>query len=139
MKFVIYKEIDSAELVEMTPLLRQGFELSTELPNSTARKAAGSVRRGSTSRKGPVQVVRVTPDRPVKVTRRVRRHTQCRWSDEMILAALKLRETGLKWRIIARRLRVKCTGGAVSQVCHKRMPEQTAKVNQLAMAARAGE
>jgi hypothetical protein len=132
MKFVIYKEIDTVELMAMTPLLRQGFELSASLPKAAARKPVGTVRRGG------VQVVRVAPNKPVAVTRRTRRHRQLKWSDDMLVAALQLRATGLKWRIVARRMGVKCTGGAVSQVCHKRMPEKTAKANDAALAARAG-
>jgi hypothetical protein len=139
MKFVIYKEIDSVELMAMTPLLRQGFELSTGMPKATARKPVGTVRRGSDAGNGgSVRVVRVAPDKPVTVTRRTRRHRQLKWSDDMLLAALQIRATGVKWRIVARRIGVKCTGGAVSQVCHKRMPEKTAKANEAALAARAG-
>lgn len=132
MKFVIYKEIDTAELMAMTPLLRQGFELSTELPKAAAHKPVGTVRRGT------VRVVRATPDKPVASTRRTRRHRQLKWSDDMLIAALQMRATGLKWRIVARRMGVKCSSSAVSQVCHKRMPEKTAKANEAALAARAG-
>ena len=132
MKFVIYKEIDTAELMAMTRLLRQGFELSAAMPKAVAHKPVGTVRRGG------VQVIRVTPDKPVTVTRRTRRHRQLKWTDDMLLAALQMRGTGLKWRLIARRLGVKCTGGAVSQVCHKRMPTKTAAANGAAQAAKAG-
>jgi len=128
MKFVIYKEIDTVELMAMTPLLRQGFELSTAMPKSVAHKPIGTVRRGG------VQVVRVTPNKPVTVTRRTRRHRQLKWTDDMLLAALQMRGTGLKWRLIARRMGVRCTGGAVSQVCHKRMPTKTSAANASAKA-----
>jgi hypothetical protein len=139
MKFVIYKEIDTAELMALTPLLRQGFELSTGMPRATAHRAVGTVRRGSgVGRVGSVRVVRVSPDKPVTVTRRSRRHRQLKWSDDMILAALQMRASGLKWRIVARRLGVKCTGGAVSQVCHKRMATKTAAANEQCQAQKAG-
>jgi hypothetical protein len=132
MKFVVFKEVDVSELPAITPLLRQGFELSASMP-----KAA------TPSRRGHAYVVDVRPTRHVtaKVENapvRRRKYRQVAWSDDMLIAALQLRATGLKWRIIARRLKLKCTGGAVSQACHKRMPDKTAKANEAALVAKAG-
>jgi len=131
MKFVVFKEIDVSELPSITPLLRDGFELSTAMAKPTTRGRSHAY------------VVDVKPGRTVtaKVERPAKRrrgYRQVSWTDDMIIAALQLRATGIKWRIIARRLKVKCTGSALSQACHKRMPEKTAKANEQAQAARAG-
>ena len=121
----------TSELPAITPLLRDGFELSTTMAKPTTRGRSHAY------------VVDVKPGRAVtakveKAPKRRRGYRQVSWTDDMIIAALQLRATGIKWRIIARRLKVKCTGTAISQACHKRMPEKTAKANEQAQAARAG-
>jgi hypothetical protein len=132
MKFVVFKEVDVSELPAITPLLRQGFELSASMPKAAAP-----------SRRGHAYVVDVRPNRHVtakveKAPKRRRGYRQVSWSDDMLIAALQLRATGIKWRIIARRLKLKCTASALSQACHKRMPDKTAKANDAATAAKAG-
>lgn len=132
MKFVVFKEVDVSELPAITPLLRQGFELSASMPKAAAP-----------SRRGHAYVVDVRPTRHVtakmeKVPQRRRKYRQTSWTDDMLIAALQLRATGIKWRIIARRLKLKCTASALSQACHKRMPDKTAKANEAAMVAKAG-
>lgn len=132
MKFVVFKEVDVSELPAITPLLRQGFELSAGMPTAA-----------TPARRGHAYVVDVRPSRPVtakveKVPVRRRKFRQLKWSDDMLVAALQLRATGIKWRIIARRLKLKCSASALSQACHKWMPEKTAKANEAAQSVRAG-
>jgi hypothetical protein len=133
MKFVVFKEVDVSELPAITPLLRQGFELSASMPKAAAP-----------SRRGHAYVVDVRPTRHVTAKvekvprRRPRKYRQVAWSDDMLIAALQLRATGIKWRIIARRLKLKCTASALSQACHKRMPDKTATANKAAFVAKAG-
>jgi len=132
MKFVVFKEVDVTELPAITPLLRDGFELTTTL-----------ARAAKPPRRGHAYVVDVRPSRRVtakveKVPQRRRKYRQTSWTDDMLIAALQLRSTGIKWRIIARRLKLKCTASAISQACHKRMPDKTAKANAAAQSVRAG-